>query len=364
MEGKNLIRGTCRDVNEFEKINRIGEGTYGTVYCALDRTNNQLVALKRIILHNEETDGFPTTSLREISCLYRCNTDTHPNVVQLYDVVVGKKRDQVFLVFEYCEHDLAALIKHFQEQQQSQKLRDVRQRSVNSSSSSNLERLSPFSVSEIKTLIKQLLSAIRHLHDHWIVHRDIKLSNLLYNYRGQLKVADFGLARSCSSRATDMTQKVVTLWYRAPELLLGSTCYSFPIDLWSVGCTAGELLLGRPILPGDDEKDQLHRIFSLLGSPTTRIWPDIDTLPAIKEQTIDLSKIQQKHQYNNLNLLLATVCEDGIGLLNHLLAYDPRRRISARDSLRHPYFDVKPYPKEEDLMPTFPTLHDKVAHYL
>ena len=231
-----LALGSCRSVAHFKKVNRIGEGTYGYVYRAIDRSSGETVALKRIILHNEQQDGFPLTSLREVKTLRRCH---HPNIVQLIDVVVGNNRDAVFLVFEYCEHDLSALIKATKQ---------------------------PFKDSETKCLVYQLLSAVEYIHKNWIVHRDIKLSNLLYNSRGQLKLADFGLARQLSRPSCkSLTPVVVTLWYRAPELLLGSPTYSFSIDMWSVGCIMGELLLCRPLLPGEDDLDQLRWIFHLLG---------------------------------------------------------------------------------------------------
>lgn len=175
--------GACRTVSSFDKLNRIGEGTYGMVYRAIDKISNAVVALKRIILHNETKDGFPLTSLREISCLRRIS---HPNCVKLLEVVVGRKRDGVFLVFEYCEHDLASLLEH------------VRQ---------------PFSESEVKSLVLQILSAVQYLHEHWIIHRDIKLSNLLYNNRGEIKLADFGLARTFCLPMEPMTQKVLHYHY-------------------------------------------------------------------------------------------------------------------------------------------------------
>jgi cyclin-dependent kinase 10 len=174
----------------------LSEGTYGDVYCAIHKKNKSVVALKRILLHNEKQDGFPITSLREIATLRRCK---HTNIVNLLDVVVGRKRDGVFLVFEYCEHDLSSLLKCVK---------------------------NPFSESEVKCLMMQLLSALSYLHDSFIIHRDIKLSNLLYDNQGVLKVADFGLARSFSDPPVLMTQTVVTLWYRSAELLLGSSDYS------------------------------------------------------------------------------------------------------------------------------------------
>jgi serine/threonine protein kinase len=172
---ENDIYGSCKSVSNYEKIERIGEGTYGDVYCAVNKATKSVVALKRIILHNEKQDGFPLTSLREISALRR---SSHPNIVSLLDVVVGGRRDGVFLVFEYCEHDLSSLMRNIKK---------------------------PFMESEVKRLTMQLLSAVGYLHDHWIIHRDIKLSNLLYNNYGMLKLADFGLCRTFSNPPVAMT---------------------------------------------------------------------------------------------------------------------------------------------------------------
>jgi cyclin-dependent kinase 10 len=243
--------GMCRPVSTFHKLGRIGEGTYGTVYCATDRFSGEKVALKRVIMHGESAEGFPVTSLREISVLRLASGRNH--CVKLLDVAVNDRRDGVFLVFEYCEHDLATLL-------------------------TNLPHA--FSESEIKTLTMHLLSALDFLHSHYIIHRDIKMSNLLYNNRGQLKLADFGLARpftilrgpeNLSSKrnghliADPMTARVVTLWYRAPELLLLPTAdsskwsYSTAVDIWACGCVSAELLRGgKPLLPGSDEIDQVY----------------------------------------------------------------------------------------------------------
>jgi serine/threonine protein kinase len=321
--------GNCNSVHDYKKMNRIGEGTYGYVYKAIHRTTGQVVALKRIILHHEQQDGFPLTSIREVKTLMRCH---HSNIVQLLDVVVGTNRDAVFLLFEYCEHDMSELIKHTKY---------------------------PFKESEIKRLLFQLLSAVEYIHKNCIIHRDIKLSNLLYTNRGQLKLADFGLARTIARpNSKDLTQLVVTLWYRAPELLLGSDDYSFGVDIWSVGCIMGELFLYSPLFSGNDELDQLMKIFAVLGSPNDRIWPDITKLPVIVKGVINLERECKRHPFNLLSDRLPDICLEGIDLLNSLLTYSPSIRISARDAVRHRFFHISPYPKEEDLMPTFPSGHD------
>ena len=190
-------------VIRYEKLSKIGEGTYGTVYRARDKITNKIVALKRIRqLAEKSGSGFPLTSIREIKLLKQL---THPNIVELYNISVGRKVDSVFLVFEYCIHDFARLID---------------------------EKVYTFNETEIKRILYDLLSATDYLHKNFIFHRDLKLSNLLINERGQLKLADFGLGRLFSSPLHNYTPRVVTLWYRSPELLLNENKYHSAVDIW------------------------------------------------------------------------------------------------------------------------------------
>lgn len=320
--------GNCFPVNDYQKLGRIGQGTYGYVYLAKHKATNNRVALKRIILYQ---DDFPLTSIREIITLKRCR---HQNIVNLIDVVVGGKHDAIFLAFEYCEYDLQSVLKNIQ---------------------------NPFTEAEIKTLILQLLSAVNFIHKNWIVHRDIKLSNLLYTSKGKLKLADFGLARTISyPTANDLTPTVVTLWYRAPEILLGSSHYSFAIDLWSVGCVLAELLLSQPLFQGDNELQQIHSIFKVLGSPNDRIWPELNDYILIRNKTIDINVERRRFVYNNLRDYFPKISDEGLDLLNLFFTYQPNVRITARDALNHIYFNTFPYPKDTDLMPSFPNFHESL----
>ncbi|KAI8971470.1 kinase-like domain-containing protein, partial [Mycotypha africana] len=241
----------CRHVDCFEKLNHIEEGSYGVVFRARDKETGEIVALKKLKLQLEQ-GGFPVTSLREIHALMNIK---HPNIVNVREIVMGNRIEQVFIVMDYIDHDLKGL------------MQDMR---------------SPFLQSEVKTLMLQLLSAVALMHENWYIHRDLKTSNLLLNNRGEVKVADFGLARKYGSPLGNMTQLVVTLWYRAPELLLGAKEYTTAIDMWSVGCIFAELLNNEPLLPGRSEIDQLDKIFKLLGTPTEEIWPGFSELPHAK----------------------------------------------------------------------------------
>lgn len=228
----------CRSVEEFQCLNRIEEGTYGVVYRARDKRTEEIVALKRLKMEKEK-EGFPITSLREINTLLK---GQHPNIVTVREIVVGSNMDKIFIVMDYVEHDLKSLMETMRHKKQM------------------------FMPGEVKCLLRQLLSAVAHLHDNWILHRDLKTSNLLLSHKGILKVGDFGLAREYGSPLKAYTPIVVTLWYRAPELLLCAKEYSTPIDMWSVGCIFAELLLMNALFPGKSEVDQLNRIFKVSSS--------------------------------------------------------------------------------------------------
>ncbi|KAL3793063.1 hypothetical protein HJC23_003071 [Cyclotella cryptica] len=248
--------GRCTNVSSrYEKLGRIGEGTYGVVYRARDEVTGDIVALKRCLPHHEASDGFPLTTLREITLLRELQHGGEQNgIVMLKDVAVSSSRSGVFLIFEYAQHDLATLIDGHYKQ----------------------HNCSPFRESEVKRLMLQLLRALSFLHSRHILHRDVKLSNLLYNHRGELRVADFGLARRVGGihvrdkwfTSTDLnsclTPKVVSLWYRPPELLFGSEFYDMGVDNWGAGCTMGELLLGKPLMNGKNELEQLQKMVRML----------------------------------------------------------------------------------------------------
>ncbi|XP_019907397.3 cyclin-dependent kinase 11B isoform X3 [Esox lucius] len=308
----------CRSVEEFQCLNRIEEGTYGVVYRAKDKKTDEIVALKRLKMEKEK-EGFPITSLREINTILKAQ---HPNIVTVREIVVGSNMDKIYIVMNYVEHDLKSLMETMKQ---------------------------PFLPGEVKTLMIQLLRGVHHLHDNWILHRDLKTSNLLLSHKGILKVGDFGLAREYGSPLKPYTPVVVTLWYRSPELLLGAKEYSTAVDMWSVGCIFGELLTQKPLFPGKSEIDQINKIFKDLGSPSEKIWPGYNELPAVKKMTFT------EYPYNNLRKRFGALLSDqGFDLMNKFLTYCPSKRILSDEALKHEYFQETPQPIDPSMFPTWP----------
>lgn len=207
----------------------------------------------------------------------------------------------------------------------------------------------------MKCIILQLLRGLEYLHHNFIIHRDLKVSNLLMTDKGCVKIADFGLARMYGIPQQPMTPRVVTLWYRAPELLLGSKTQTTALDMWAVGCILAELLAHKPLLPGTSEIQQVDLIVQLLGTPNENIWPGFSRLPLIGQYSL------RKQPYNNLKNKFTWLSDAGHRLLNLLFMYNPQRRATAKDSLESSYFKEKPLPCEPELMPTFPHHRNKRA---
>lgn len=255
----------CSKIQEYEFMGKLGEGTFGEVYKARSKRGGAVVALKKILMHNEK-DGFPITALREIKLLKMLD---HVNVLKLEEMAVERtkadvrKKASMYMVTPYMEHDLSGLLEnpsvHFTEPQ-------------------------------IKCYMIQLLEGLRYLHENRILHRDMKAANLLISNKGILQIADFGLARPYfdeppkpgkgGGEATkDYTTLVVTRWYRPPELLLQLRRYTTAIDLWGVGCVFGEMFKGKPILAGNSDLNQAQLIFDLVGSPNEENMPGWGALP-------------------------------------------------------------------------------------
>ncbi|PWA63009.1 Protein kinase, catalytic domain-containing protein [Artemisia annua] len=301
---------SCRNVFEFERLRKISEGTYGVVHQARDKKTGEIVALKKVKMGKEE--GFPLTALREIKLLGELQ---HPYVVGLKEVVMDEF-DGVYMVMEYIDHELKSYMERLDE---------------------------PFGQSEVKCLMYQLLNGLSYLHDNYVIHRDLKTSNLLLNDKGELKICDFGMSRHYAEPIKPYTSLVVTLWYRAPELLLGMKHYTTAIDMWSVGCIMAELLSKKPLFDGSKELEQINKIFSTLGTPNDSRWPGYSKLPGLKSKP---KLVQQP--YNNLRKKFPVATFTGLGfdLLSRLLTYDPAKRITAKEALDHGWFRESPRPVE------------------
>ncbi|CAM8980108.1 unnamed protein product [Rhodiola kirilowii] len=306
-----------RRANTFEKIDKIGQGTYSNVYKARDLITGNIVALKKVRFDDLEQESIKFMA-REILILRKLD---HPNVLKLQGLVTSRMSCSLYLIFEYMEHDLSGL---------------AAQPGIK------------FTLSQIKCYMKQLLSGLEHCHKQGVLHRDIKGSNLLIDNEGNLKIADFGLACFYDSNVRQhMTSRVVTLWYRPPELLLGATHYGVGVDLWSAGCILAELLAEKPILPGRTEVEQLHRIFKLCGSPSDAYWKK-HKLP-----NATLFKPQQPYK-RCMTEVFKDFPPSSLPLVCTLLALEPDDRGTATAALCSEFFWTEPLPCEPSSLPTYP----------
>ncbi|KAM7492584.1 hypothetical protein LguiA_035505 [Lonicera macranthoides] len=306
-----------RRADSFEKLDKIGQGTYSNVYRARDLDQGKIVALKKVRFDNLEPESVRFMA-REIHILRRLD---HPNIIKLEGLVTSRMSCSLYLVFEYMEHDLAGLASH-----------------------PGLK----FTESQVKCYMQQLLRGLDHCHSRGILHRDIKGSNLLIDNSGILKIADFGLASFYDPHQNQpLTSRVVTLWYRPPELLLGATYYGTAVDLWSTGCILAELYAGKPIMPGRTEVEQLHKIFKLCGSPTEDYWRK-SKLPHAT-----IFKPQQPYR----RVVMETFKDfpaPALALMEILLSIDPADRGSAASALKTEFFSTKPLPCDPSSLPKYP----------
>ena len=278
--------------DKYEKMCKIGEGSYGVVYKG-KAENKSPVALKKVRCDDE--DGLGSASLRELVCLSELS---HPNIVKLLDVVFVKNK--CWLVLELMDDDLHSYLGG---------VVDVRL---------------------YKSYIWQLVDGLAYMHGQGFIHGDLKPQNLLIDVAGNLKIADFGLTRLQSSLHKVNDSQVATLWYRPPEILLGTGHYSTPLDMWSVGCIILEMFYGKAFFQGNSEISQIYEIFQILGTPNDDIWPRCTSLPFYRQNF-------PKWNRKDFIELVPSLPKEGCELVSQFLTYDPSRRLSARQALSNPW---------------------------
>mmetsp|Transcript_10166 Transcript_10166/g.15892 ORF Transcript_10166/g.15892 Transcript_10166/m.15892 type:complete len:313 (-) Transcript_10166:2557-3495(-) len=294
-------------MENYKRTEILGQGAYGKVYKGQDLRSGETVALKRALTTNED-EGIPPTTLREISILRAVSECEY--IVKLLDIVKARTktgRFVLYIVFQFLDSDLKAFM------------------NKNYGKGNKIE----FNLS--KELIFQLLMGIQFCHDQGIMHRDLKPQNLLIQKGKRLKIGDFGLSRNYNIPIGRYTHEVVTLWYRAPEILLGAKCYSTPIDVWSIGCIFAEMITGKPLFCGESELEQLLGIFKILGTPTYKIWPG-------------LGEFRDWHDFpnwspQNLDNVFPNFDKQGKNLIQGMLRLDPNERVTVKTAINCPFFD-------------------------
>ncbi|XVF12929.1 hypothetical protein REPUB_Repub08aG0162300 [Reevesia pubescens] len=338
-------------LQQYNLLGKIGEGTYGLVFLARIKSptnRGKYIAIKKF-KQSKDGDGVSPTAIREIMLLREIS---HENVVKLVNVHINHADMSLYLAFDFSEYDLYEIIRHH---------RDKVNHAINQYT--------------VKSLLWQLLNGLNYLHSNWIIHRDLKPSNILVmgegDEQGVVKIADFGLARIYQAPLKSLSENgvVVTIWYRAPELLLGAKHYTSAVDMWAVGCIFAELLTLKPLFQGAEAKstpnpfqlDQLDKIFKILGHPTLEKWPTLANLPHWQSDSQHI----QAHKYDNAGLhsvVHLSPKSPAFDLLSKMLEYDPRKRITAVQALEHEYFRIEPLPGRNALVPPSQS-GEKIVNY-
>lgn len=296
--------------HDYLKDVKVGEGTYAVVYKGTRLSTGEKIAIKKI-KSGQFKDGLDLSAIREIKFLQEIS---HPNIVRLIDVMYHKMN--LHLILEFLDTNLEIIIK---------------------------DKSLIFTPANVKSWILMTCRGLYHCHKNWILHRDLKPNNLLIASNGELKLADFGLAREFGEPFRPMSSQVVTRWYRAPELLFGARSYGGNVDMWSVGVLLAELLLRTPFLAGESDIDQLNKTFQALGTPTEKDWPGLSKLP-------DYTPFKE-YPRTPFTSLFSAATPDTLDFIEKLLLYDPCKRLSAQQALEHPYFSNLPRPTPSGELP-------------
>lgn len=341
--GHIAYQSKVRVIDKYKVIGFISSGTYGRVYKAVGR-HGQVgeFAIKKFKPDKEgeqiQYTGISQSAVREMSL---CSELSHVNVIRLIEIILEDKC--IFMVFEYAEHDLLQIIHHHTQSPRH-----------------------PIPPATIKSIMFQLLNGCQYLHANWVLHRDLKPANIMVTSAGEVRIGDLGLARLFNKPLTTLyagDKVVVTIWYRAPELLLGSKHYTPAIDMWAIGCIFAELISLRPIFKGEEAKmdskktvpfqrHQMQKIVDIMGMPDKSKWPLYSSMPEVANHSIDQvnhipsQRSKLESWYNNQTGIYGsgtsvpsqTLGPEGYKLLAGLLEYNPETRLTAKQALVHPFF--------------------------